>query len=439
MRRIWLIVFALFASQLSASAFAIAQDQWRIGGALTLLRGKTCGDFLNALGRSAAYVSCMNVQLQQIKPRDFVLDRNFSWAPYHPTYGTETNASGSYVGPGPDYCEAPRYTGPDTTKPPGQQCERAACVEGDAAGRYRINVSYVNEDGDTLQVIQHVADARPCLDGCTAKYTAASTSTMTCGRDATSTSGVYLGTCTLDFYDTADKCVGQYDPTAPPAPYDPDEPPPTGTCGGAGQPACPASTCGGAGQPACYPGGTCGAAGQPACTGGDGSGPGGTTAGGGTGTGSGGAPATCGVAGKPACAPGGTCGGVDQPACAVGDGTGSAGDSNGCGGTNQPACAISGDGMPTVAPSSDLSATKGKHAEGLGIIDGFSLGPLADWFPHFPTAACVNPSIHNPVTGNPVEMGICTYVDALSVIVTAVICFFFLIGNVRTIQDAMKA
>lgn len=437
MLRILLLVLAVFGMQVSAPAYAVAQYRWSIGGGTYLLKGNTCGDFLDALGKSAAYVSCINVQLQQTKDRTAALDHNFTWAAVSPNYGPEYNASGDYIGPGPDYCEAPRFTGPDTSKPQGQQCERVACVEGDASGSYRINVAYTNEAGDVVQSIQHMDEARPCIDGCVARVTVASLP-ISCSRSESSTSGIYLGTCTANFYDTAERCVGNYDPEAPPAPYDPSTPP-AGTCGGAGQPACPpTSTCGGAGQPACYPGGTCGAAGQPACTGGDGSGPGGTTAGGGSGSGSGGG-ATCGVAGKPACAPGGTCGGVDQPACAVGDGSGTAGSHDGCGGTNQPACAISGEGMPTTAPTGDLSQTRGKHVEGMGIIDGFSLGPLADWFPHFATAACRNPAIPNPITGGFVEMDICSYVDGLSILVSAIICFFFLLGNVRNIQDALKA
>jgi len=65
----------------------------------------------------------------------------------------------------------------------------------------------------------------------------------------------------------------------------------TGTCGGAGQPACTTNpTCGGTGQPACPTNTTCGGAGQPACP---------TNGTGGTTTGTTGGPIACGSAGVP--------------------------------------------------------------------------------------------------------------------------------------------
>lgn len=436
----------MFLYLLSGSAFATKQWYWDYGGSQITASGNTCDALKEAAGKSSNY-TCRTQT-----PGNTVTDLvggNGIFLFVHPQYGVESGAPFFKTGPAPDLCEAPRYIGPDTSKPPGQQCERVACVSGDSAGRYEIPTAYVDADGEILQYIQHVADVNWCLDGCYAKArTDDGGANMVCAYNPTSTTGVRIATCTSDFVDSNDKCTVPHDPDAPIVPYDPNTPPPTcggvgqpacppaGTCGGPGQPGCPPSTCGGVGQPVCYPGGTCGGAGQPSCSNGDGSGPGGTTGGGTTG---GGGP-TCGVTGKPACAPGGTCGGTGQPACGTGDGSGIPGGVGECGGVNQPACAVSGDGVPSGAGiGGDLAGLKAKNDAGTAAIDGFSLGGLADWFPQFPTAACTNPTVPLPLGGGTATLKICTYVDLLRIFVSAGICFALMLGSVRAIQGALKA
>lgn len=300
MKRIFLF-FLLWL--LAGSAFASKQYYWSYGGSQLTASGKTCDALKEAVGKSSNYI-CITQS-----PGNTVTDLtggNGVFLFVHPNYGVENNGPLQYVGPAPDKCDPPRYIGPDTSKPPGQQCERVACVAGDSAGRYGIPTAYVDAEGETLQIIQHVADVNWCIDGCFAKArTDDGGANMVCTYNPTSATGVRIATCESDFVDSNDKCTVPHDSDAPPTPYDPNTPPPTcggagqpacppaGTCGGPGQPGCPPSTCGGVGQPACFPGGTCGGAGQPSCSNGDGSGPGGTTGGG---TSGGGGP-TCGVTG----------------------------------------------------------------------------------------------------------------------------------------------
>lgn len=431
-RLVWL--FALCLTVVNASA--TSTYKWKISGSSTfgLATGSSCGDVLTAVGKSTNYVCGHYGYADQI-PRTETLDTSMSYIAVHPQYGAE-NYPITYQGPGLDICEAPRYTGPDTSKPPGQQCERAACVSGDSSGSYKIPIGYQNSAGDIVQYIQHVDTASICADLCIAVADKAAIlsnpNLLTCTSGAVDSNGMRLNSCTAPFKDTATKCTSPYSESDVPVPYDPNPPPP---------PPSPPS-CGGSGQPACYPGGTCGAVGQPACTGGDGSGPGGTSAGGGSGGGSSTVPPTCGVTGKPACATDGICGGTGQPSCAAGDGSGTPGPVGSCGGMNQPSCKVElvGDGS-TGNINGDLSELERQQKSGMDGVGGISVDSIGlfDWFPRIPTASCVNPQVPDPTNGVMRDFPICGAVNTFSKLVSAVICVFCMLGMVAQIQTSMRS
>lgn len=374
---------------------------------------------------------------------------------YHPTYGRENNCI-SYAGEAPDKCESPRYTGPDVSKPRGQQCSRVACVAGDTAGKFEEPIRYYTTSTNaTKQSFYAPGTSQGCFDGCIAKP---QTNSGICPSKVHSDDVSYQW-CEQTYIDTAEKCQHvspaptttqpAYVPAVTPPPPPPEEPP-APTCGVTGKPACPdptappPSTCGGPGQPACYPGGTCGGYGQPVCTSGDGSGPGGGTLPPGSAVTPPPAPvlATCGVEGKPACATDATCGAPGKPACGSGDGTASPGSAGSCGGYNQPACYVADEGVPTgtgvYGSTAPIEAENKKGADAVNQISATSLG-MFDWFPKITTATCANPKVPNPVSGAMTEVPICGPVNVFSKLISAVFCVFALFGMVQCIQSAIKA
>ena len=106
---------------------------------------------------------------------------------------------------------------------------------------------------------------------------------------------------------------------------------------------------------------------------------------------------------------------------------------------------LDGTGIPdasTVDKDSDLAKIDQKNAEiknGLDQITEGSIG-LFDWFPRIQTAQCQDPQVQNPVTHSMVSMEWpCKTVNIFTTFISAVMCFFCLIGSVRNVQDALKA
>lgn len=106
--------------------------------------------------------------------------------------------------------------------------------------------------------------------------------------------------------------------------------------------------------------------------------------------------------------------------------------------------ALDGTGMPTSAElDQNLEPNKvdAKNAEStvvIGNITQSSVG-LFNWFPVIPTAQCEEPKVPNPITGVMLDVPVCGSVSVFSKFITAVICFFCLIGCVHQVQSALKA
>lgn len=459
MHRLFTWFGVILALVLVASpAQAVQQFEYRYGGGGGhMLGGHTCAFAKVVMGKSLTY-KCSDYggagNVENFDLASMRLGKSYYFV--HPVYGIEINGPFSYKGQAPDKCEGPRYTGPDTSKPYGQQCTRVACVAGDTAGKFEEPIRYfTTSTGVTMQSFGAPGSSSQCFDGCIAKP---GSNSGTCPSRVHS-GDVSYQFCEQIYLDTATKCqhVSPAPTTTQPAyvpsvtpPVEPPAEPPPETCGVAGKPACPDptkppdSTCGGSGQPACYPGGTCGGYGQPVCTAGNGSGPDGTTLSPG-GSVSPLAPTpepTCGVAGKPACASDATCGAAGKPPCGSGDGTGSPGNAGSCGGYNQPACYIADEGMPTGAGvNGSLAPLEAENQKGLDSVEKITASSLGmfDWFPKVTTATCVNPKVPNPVTGSMTDVPICGSVNIFSKIISGVFCVLALFGMVHCVQSAIKA
>ena len=107
--------------------------------------------------------------------------------------------------------------------------------------------------------------------------------------------------------------------------------------------------------------------------------------------------------------------------------------------------AVSGEGVPdasAVDKDVDLAKIDAQNDVAHSRLDNItpeSLGLPTSWFPSIPTAACVNPTVPNPLTGAQVAVEICQPVSVLSTFINGAICFFALVGSVRQVQSALKA
>lgn len=297
---------------------------------------------------------------------------------YESLNGSRYNAY-IYAGVAPDKCEAPRYTGPDTTKAPGLQCTRVQCVTGDTAGNFEEPIRYYKTStGAVLQSFYSPGQSEGCFDGCVAKP---GSNSGNCPSRVHS-GDVSFQFCSQTYLDTSRTCQHDtrdlpYKMPQPPfvPPVDPPPPPPPvkgPNCGISGYMPCPEPDAPSWGSP----GGSGGAS----------AGGGGTGSAAGSGPGAPG-PATpgtdptnpttpppppppvpppltqCGGPGQSPCYPTSGCGGAGQAVCTNGDGSGPGGSTlpagggtgvgiNGsgaggapgptCGGSGQPACASDG-------------------------------------------------------------------------------------------------
>ncbi len=105
---------------------------------------------------------------------------------------------------------------------------------------------------------------------------------------------------------------------------------------------------------------------------------------------------------------------------------------------------LNGEGVPD---GSDLSSeepesqVKGAQATISQTMEGVTPGGLGleSWLPQVPTAACVNPEVPNPITGEMRAVEICKPVSLFQKFISAVICVFVLYGCVREVQSAVKS
>jgi hypothetical protein len=99
--------------------------------------------------------------------------------------------------------------------------------------------------------------------------------------------------------------------------------------------------------------------------------------------------------------------------------------------------------ITATAPKGDaeLDSIKAQNDQGVAAVAGINETTLGikGWFPTIPTAACVNPQVHNPITGAGLAVPICDKVDIFRVFISAVVCVFALFGCVREVQSALKA
>lgn len=118
------------------------------------------------------------------------------------------------------------------------------------------------------------------------------------------------------------------------------------------------------------------------------------------------------------------------------DGTG-----DGCGIAGKPACSV-GLSIDEGTKEADGSA-RGQLTQANDGMKSMLTGLADDMFkfdfiPNIPTAACVNPTVANPVFGNMLSVDICQYFDRFALFIKAVLAVLCLYGCVRQIESAMK-
>jgi hypothetical protein len=98
---------------------------------------------------------------------------------------------------------------------------------------------------------------------------------------------------------------------------------------------------------------------------------------------------------------------------------------------------------PTSLTSADpaVSSVDTQNKTNIGTLDTITPGStgVAGWFPTIPTAACSNPQVPNPITGQMVSVQICDKVDIFSTFINGVIAVLCLFGCIREVQVALKA
>jgi hypothetical protein len=114
----------------------------------------------------------------------------------------------------------------------------------------------------------------------------------------------------------------------------------------------------------------------------------------------------------------------------------------GCGGPGQGACAVVASADSDMY-SKDTTARAGIDSAYTGLKGNMS-GIPKDKFqwtfiPQIPTAACANPSVRNPVTGEAVEMNICGKFNMFSFFLNGVLALACVYGCVKQVQNALKA
>lgn len=84
-----------------------------------------------------------------------------------------------------------------------------------------------------------------------------------------------------------------------------------------------------------------------------------------------------------------------------------------------------------------IKAENDKGSTAINDITAAGVG-IASWFPSVPTAPCVNPQVPMPLTGGAIAFPICNYVDTFRLFITAVICFFCILGCKNQVQSALR-
>jgi hypothetical protein len=105
---------------------------------------------------------------------------------------------------------------------------------------------------------------------------------------------------------------------------------------------------------------------------------------------------------------------------------------------------LTGTGVPdssTINADTDLGKITSQNSTNKSAFDSINnsyLG-LVNWFPSFPTAVCVNPTVPNPISHALVAIDICTPLGIFKTFISGVLCFFVLIASVREVQGAIKS
>jgi len=95
---------------------------------------------------------------------------------------------------------------------------------------------------------------------------------------------------------------------------------------------------------------------------------------------------------------------------------------------------------PTPDGEAEINQVKEQNDKGMAAVDAItedSIG-LKNWFPIVPTAACINPQVPIPITGQMINVPICGAVDTFSLFISGVIAFFCVLGCVHQVQTAMR-
>jgi hypothetical protein len=106
--------------------------------------------------------------------------------------------------------------------------------------------------------------------------------------------------------------------------------------------------------------------------------------------------------------------------------------------------AVDGTGVPdgsTIDKDSALTSIDSQNTATSTAVNNTSAASIGvfNWFPQIPTATCQDPSVANPITGALLDVPICQPVNIFGKFISAVICFFALVGSVREVQSALKA
>lgn len=105
---------------------------------------------------------------------------------------------------------------------------------------------------------------------------------------------------------------------------------------------------------------------------------------------------------------------------------------------------LTGTGVPdssTINPDTDLEKITAQNSYNKSAFDAINSGylGLVNWFPSFPTAVCVNPTVPNPISHALVAVDICTPLSIFKIFISGVLCFFVLVASVREVQSAIQA
>lgn len=96
-----------------------------------------------------------------------------------------------------------------------------------------------------------------------------------------------------------------------------------------------------------------------------------------------------------------------------------------------------------TAPTGDteVASIKAENDKALAQATGISAESMgiSNWFPTVPTAACIDPQVPVPLTGEMVSVPICDTVNLFSRIISGILCFFCILGCVAQVQSAQKA